>query len=68
MVTPIPLMREGGEYNVCYECACGSTTAIRSNDSITEETFKKAAVGARITVEQAKRNTLELLKKELGEK
>lgn len=57
-----------GRCNLCYECACGSTTAIKSSDSITEDTFKRAAAGARITVEQAKRNALELLKKELGEK
>ncbi|MGH2634260.1 MAG: hypothetical protein ACRDG3_12680 [Tepidiformaceae bacterium] len=39
-----------------------------SADSITEITFKRAAKGAGITVEQAKRNALALLKKELHEK
>jgi hypothetical protein len=39
-----------------------------SPDSITEISFKRAAKGANITVEQAKKNTLELLKKELHEK
>jgi hypothetical protein len=38
-----------------------------SGDSITEITFQRAAKGAGITVEQAKRATLELLKRELGE-
>ncbi len=52
---------------MCYECACGSTTAIRSAQSITDETFRKAAEGAGISVEQAKRNTLEQLKEELEE-
>lgn len=53
---------------MCYECACGSTTAIRSADSITEETFERAAEGAGISLEEAKRNTLELLKSELESK
>lgn len=53
---------------MCYECGCGSTKTTMSDDSITEETFKKAAKGAGVTVEEAKRFTLELLKKELGEK
>jgi hypothetical protein len=53
---------------MCYECGCGSTTTVMSDDSITEEKFKKAAKGSGISVEEAKRNTLQLLKKELGEK
>jgi len=50
---------------MCYECACGSTTSIMSDDSITDETFERAAEGAGITVEEAKRNAFELLKTEL---
>lgn len=38
-----------------------------SDDSITEDTFKKAAKGAGISVKQAKKNALELLKQELKE-
>ena len=53
---------------MCYECGCGKTNTIASDRSITEETFRKAAGGAGISLEQAKRNTLELLKKELKEK
>lgn len=53
---------------MCYECGCGHTNTIMSEDSITDETFKKAAKGAGISVEEAKRETLKLLKKELGEK
>lgn len=53
---------------MCYECGCGHTKTVMSDDSITEETFKKAAKGCGITLEEAKRNTLALLKKELGEK
>jgi len=36
-----------------------------SDDSITDETFERAAEGAGITVEEAKRNTFDLLKAEL---
>ncbi len=50
---------------MCYECGCGNATIVVSDDSITEETFKKAAKGSGISVEQAKKNTYELLKKEL---
>lgn len=53
---------------MCYECDCGKTTTVMSDDSITEKTFEKAAEGAGITVREAKENTLKLLKKELGEK
>lgn len=50
---------------MCYECACGSTTTTMSEDSITEGTFERAAVGAGISVEEAKRNSLDLLRAEL---
>lgn len=53
---------------MCYECGCGHTNTFASDDSITDETFKKAAKGAGISVKEAMKNTLELLKKELGEK
>lgn len=53
---------------MCYECGCDNTMTTMSGDSITEISFKRAAKGANITVDQAKRNTLELLKKELKEK
>lgn len=53
---------------MCYECGCGSTTTIMSDDSITNDTFEKAAKGSNITIEQAKKNTFELLKKELDTK
>ena len=53
---------------MCYECGCDNTMTTMSADSITEVAFKRAAKGAGITLEEAKRNTLELLKKELKEK
>lgn len=52
---------------MCYECGCMNTMTVASPDSITEITFERAARGAGITTEQAKRYTLELLKRELGE-
>lgn len=36
--------------------------------SITDKTFEEAAKSQNMSVEEAKKNTLELLKKELGEK
>lgn len=53
---------------MCYECGCNNTMTIASGESITEDTFKKAAKGAGISLEEAKRNTLELLKQELETK
>ena len=50
---------------MCYECGCDNTMTTVGADSITEITFKRAAKGAGITLEEAKRNTLELLKREL---
>ena len=53
---------------MCYECGCGDPNWKVSENSITEETFKKAAKGAKgmkISPTEAKRNTLELLKKQL---
>jgi hypothetical protein len=52
---------------MCYECTCGKTYTTMSPDSITEETFKRAARGAGISLREAKENALKLLKKELGE-
>jgi hypothetical protein len=52
---------------MCYECGCGNTKTIMSNDSITEDTFKKAAIGSHISLKQAKKNTFDLLKKELAQ-
>lgn len=61
---------------MCYECGCGHTNTIISHASITDHTFEHAAralleAGEAETLEQAvflaKRNTYDLLKKELGE-
>jgi len=52
---------------MCYECGCNNTMTTMSADSITEISFQRAAKGAGISTEEAKRATLELLKRELGE-
>lgn len=39
-----------------------------SDDNITEKTFEKAATASSQTVEEAKKNTLDLLKQQVGEK
>jgi hypothetical protein len=55
-----------GVDRMCYECTCGKNYTVMSDDSITEETFRKAAAGGGITLREAKENAFKLLKKELG--
>lgn len=50
---------------MCYECSCDDPEYIYTPESITDETFKKAAKAAKISVKEAKWNTLKLLKREL---
>jgi len=51
---------------MCYTCGCGMPDNDQGNpDNITNEDFIKAAKADQESVEQAKRNTLELLEKEL---
>lgn len=59
---------------MCYNCGCGMPDddmgkgeVSQGGGSITSETFKKVADEWQMTPEEAKRHTLELLKKELGE-
>jgi hypothetical protein len=59
---------ERGGFYMCYNCGCG----LPDNDggsakNITDKTFVEAAKAAGQSVEEAKKNTLELLKKSLGE-
>ena len=54
---------------MCYNCGC----QMPDNDmghpqNITDKTFEEAAKAEGQTVDEAKKNTLELLKKQLGEK
>ena len=54
---------------MCYNCGC----ELPDNDmgdpkNITDKTFEEAAKAMDQTVEEAKRNTLELLQKVLGER
>ena len=51
---------------MCYNCGCQNPQDnMGSPDNITEETFEKAAKAWGQSVEEAKRNTLELLKKQI---
>lgn len=53
---------------MCYNCGCGMPNDDMGNpQNITEETFKKAAEASGQTVEEAKRNTLELLQRLLSD-
>ena len=51
---------------MCYNCGCGSPGENMGDEkNITEVTFEEAAEASNQTVDEAKRNTLELLKQEL---
>ncbi len=57
---------------MCYNCGCqtpnddmGMGSISQGGGSLTEEDFEKMAKTWKITVEQAKKNVFELLKKEL---
>lgn len=54
---------------MCYNCGCGRPTdAMGHPENITDDTFKKAAAAMGQTVDEAKAETLKLLKKQVGEK
>lgn len=62
---------------MCYNCGCGmpdddmgqgSAGVDPNGKSITNKTFKVAADSQGMSEEQAKKNTLELLEKTLGQK
>ncbi len=54
---------------MCYNCGCGMPGGDMGNPKlITDKTFEEAAKAAGQTPEEAKKNTLKLLKKVLGEK
>lgn len=51
---------------MCYNCGCGLPgDNMGADDNITEKTFEKAAQASSQTVEQAKKNTLDLLKQQV---
>lgn len=51
---------------MCYNCGCQiPNDKMGHEDNITEETFAKAAKASGQTVDEAKKNTLDLLKKQL---
>lgn len=62
---------------MCYNCGCGlpdddmgqgNAGEDPNGKSITNKTFEEAAKSQGMSAEDAKRETLKLLKKELGEK
>jgi len=54
---------------MCYNCGCGVPDSEMGDPrSITDKTFGEAAKAAEQTVEEAKRNTFELLKTLLKKK
>lgn len=53
---------------MCYNCGCGMPDDDMGNqDNITEEDIKKAAQASGQTVEDAKKNMLEMLKKQVSQ-
>jgi len=53
---------------MCYNCGCGMPNDDMGHpDNITEQTFVKAAKNMGQTVDEAKKETLKLLKKQLGD-
>lgn len=60
---------------MCYNCGCnipnddmGRGKISSGGDSLTEDDFKVLAEKWGMTIEEAKKNTLDLLKKTVGEK
>jgi hypothetical protein len=54
---------------MCYNCGCQmSDNDMGSEKNITEKTFEEAAKAMGQSVEEAKRNTLEMLQDELKKK
>ena len=64
-----PASAEGRRKGMCYNCGCGvPDNEMGDPRSITDKTFEEAAKAAEQTVEEAKKNTLELLKTLLKKK
>lgn len=54
---------------MCYNCGCGvPDDDMGDPNNLTEEDFKKAAEASGQTVEDAKKNTLEMLQKQVKQK
>lgn len=51
---------------MCYNCGCKlPNDNMGHKENITEETFEKAAIAMSMTVEETKKNVLELLQEQL---
>lgn len=54
---------------MCFNCGCQAPRDDMGHpNNITEETFEKAATAMGQSVDEAKRETLKMLKKQLGDK
>lgn len=54
---------------MCYNCGCGmADDDMGDPKNITEKTFEEAAKASGQSIEEAKKQTLELLKKQVGDK
>ncbi len=54
---------------MCYNCGCGiADDDMGDANNVTSETFEKAAKASGQSIEEAKKQTLMLLKKELGDR
>ena len=53
---------------MCMNCSCGMADNDMGNEAnITDKTFQKAAEANGQSVEEAKKNTLQMLQQELGQ-
>lgn len=53
---------------MCYNCGCGmADDDMGDPKNVTEKTFEEAAKASGQSVEDAKKNALEILKKQLGQ-
>lgn len=53
---------------MCYNCGCGMPDDDMGNPkNITDKTFEEAAKASNQSMEEAKKNTLDLLKKQLNQ-
>lgn len=54
---------------MCYNCGCGMPDDDMGNPkNITTKTFEEASKASGQNIEEAKKNTLELLKQQVGQK
>ena len=68
-VGPEPVQKKKGEVFMCYNCGCEMPDNDMGNPkNITNQTFEEAAKASGKKPEEAKKNTLDLLEKNMGGK